>query len=128
MGFHKWEDFPQTQNLRKGTMRRAVTMDQLTVQRGEIAPDTEFDENSIHRHPEDQIIIMFEGKMRLRIGDDEAWIGSGDFAAIPGEVFHSATGVGPEGATYVEVLSSGRMDYLAGYVGIPKNEFKLKKS
>ena len=108
-------------------MRRAVTMDQLTVQRGEMATDTEFDDSSIHRHPEDQIIIVLEGKMRLRIGEDENWVGSGEFAAIPAEIFHSATEVGPEGATYIEILSSGRMDYLAGYVGLPKNEFKIQK-
>ena len=127
LGFHKWDDFPRTQNLRKGTMRRAVTMDHLTVQRGEMAPDTEFDDTSIHRHPEDQIIVVLEGKMRLRIGEDEGWICPGGFAAIPAGVFHSATDAGPEGSTYIEILSSGRMDYLAGYVGLPKNEFKFQK-
>lgn len=108
-------------------MRRAVTMDDLTVQRGTIAPDTKFDDSSLHRHPEDQIIAMLKGKMRVRIGEEEAWVGEGEFAAIPGGVFHSATGVGPEGATYLEILSSGRMDYLAGFVGLPKNEFKFPK-
>ncbi len=124
MGFHRWEDFPRTQNLRKGTWRHAVTLDHLTVQRGEIEPDTKFDAGSVHRHPEDQIIVMLKGKLHLQIGDEQNWIETGELAAIPGGVFHSAVGVGPEGAQYIEILSNGRMDYLPGYVGIPKNEFQ----
>ena len=127
MGFHRWEDFPRTQNLRKGTWRCAVTMDKLTVQRGEIEPDTKFDSSTFHRHPEDQIIVMLKGKLHLQIGEDKRWVEPGEFAAIPGDVFHSAIGVGPKGAEYVEILSSGRMDYLPGFVGTPKNEFKTDK-
>ncbi|MCY4385334.1 MAG: cupin domain-containing protein [Nitrospinae bacterium] len=127
MGFHRWEDVPQTQNLRKGTMRRAAVLDGLTMQRGEIAPDTLFDESTIHRHPEDQFIIVLEGKLKMHIDGVEEWLESGGFASIPGGVFHSATGVGPEGAKYIEVLSSGRIDYLPGYLGEPKNEFLHQK-
>ncbi len=123
MGFHHWEDIPQTQNLRKGTMRRAVALDGLTMQRGEIAPDTLFDESTIHRHPEDQFIVVLEGKLKMSIDGVEEWLEPGGFASIPSGVFHSATAVGPEGAKYIEVLSSGRIDYLPGYVGEPKNEF-----
>lgn len=123
MGFHRWEDVPETQNLRKGTMRRAVALEGLTMQRGEIAPGTAFDERTIHRHPEDQFIVLLEGRLRMRIGDAEGWLEPGGFAAIPGGAFHSATGVGPEGAKYVEILSGGRIDYLPGYLGAPRNEF-----
>ena len=123
LGFHRWLDVPETLNLRKGTTRRAVALDGLTMQRGETAPDTAFDERTIHRHPEDQFIIVLEGRLRMRIDEEEEWLEPGGFAAIPGGAFHSATGVGPEGAKYIEVLSAGRIDYLPGYVGEPKNEF-----
>ena len=36
-------------------MRRAAALDGLTMQRGEIASDTLFDESTIHRHPEDSV-------------------------------------------------------------------------
>lgn len=123
LGFHRWLDVPETLNLRKGTTRRAVALDGLTMQRGETAPDAAFDERTIHRHPEDQFIVVLEGRLRMRIDEEEEWLEPGGFAAIPGGAFHSATGVGPEGAKYIEVLSAGRIDYLPGYVGEPKNEF-----
>ena len=124
MGFHKWDDFPRRPNLRKGTWRRVVATDNLTVQRGEMEPGTEFDGRT-HRHPEDQFIVVLAGKMRLRIGDEEDWVEPGGIAVIPGNVFHGGVGVGPEGAEYLEVLSGGRMDYLPGYAGPPKNEFRV---
>ena len=121
--FHRWTDFPAHQNLRPRTMRRTVVLDGLTAQRGEMAPDTKFDERSTHRHPEDQIIVVLEGKLHMRIGSEEKWLEPGELATIPGGVYHTAIGVGPEGAAYVEVLSAGRIDYLPGYAGPPKNEF-----
>lgn len=123
MGFHKWDDFPRRPNIRKGTWRRVIATENVTVQRGEMEPGVTFD-GSVHRHLEDQMIIVLEGKMRIRIGDEEDWIEPGDVAVIPGNVFHGGVGVGSDGAEYIEIISGGRMDYLPGYVGPPKNEFK----
>lgn len=123
LGFHRWRDIPETPHLRKGTMRRAAALEGLTMQRGEMAPDAAFDERTMHRHPEDQFIVVLEGRLRMRVGEEEEWLEPGGFAAILGGAFHSATGVGPEGAAYIEVLASGRIDYLPGYVGESKNEF-----
>ena len=104
-------------------MRRAAALDGLTMQRGDIAPGTIFDERTIHRHPEDQFIVVLEGKLKMHINGVEEWLEPGGFASIPGGVFHSATGVGTEDAKYIEILSSGRIDYLPGYLGESKNEF-----
>ena len=98
-------------------MRRAAALDGLTMQRGEISPDTLFNESTIHRHPEDQFIIVLKGKLKMHIDGVEEWLEPGSFAS----------GVGPEGAKYIEVLSSGRIDYLPGYLGKPKNEFLHEK-
>ncbi len=123
MGFHKWDDFPRRTNIRKGTWRRVVATENLTAQRGEMEPGTEFD-GGVHRHPEDQIIVVMKGKMRLHIDGEEGWLEPGDVGVIPGGEFHGGVDVGPEGAEYLEIIAGGRMDYLPGYVGPPKNEFK----
>ena len=57
MGFHKWDDFPRRPNIRKGTWRRVIATENVTVQRGEMEPGVTFD-GSVHRHPEDQMIIV----------------------------------------------------------------------
>ena len=84
LGFHRWRDIPETPHLRKGTMRRAAALEGLTMQRGEMAPDAAFDERTMHRHPEDQFIVVLEGRLRMRVGEEEEWLEPGGFAAIPG--------------------------------------------
>jgi uncharacterized RmlC-like cupin family protein len=41
-----------------------------------------------HVHPEEQVIIPLEGKMRLRIGDEELEGGPGDVFFMPAEIEH----------------------------------------
>ena len=55
-------------------MRRAAALDGLTMQRGEISPDTLFNESTIHRHPEDQFIIVLKGKLKMHIDGVEEWL------------------------------------------------------
>lgn len=123
MGFHKWEDIPRRAHMRKGTWRRAISTEGLAVQRCEVEPGTHYD-GRLHRHPEEQLVVVLEGRLRLRVGDEEGWLGPGEFGAVPGDVFHGGVGVGPEGAVYLEIFAPGRLDYLPGYVGPERNEFR----
>lgn len=65
-----------------------------------------------HAHPEEQAGYMLEGKLRLRIGDDERVIGPGEAYIVPGNVSHSAKVV--EGPMRVlDIFGPPRPDYRA---------------
>ena len=50
----------------------------------------------LHSHPHEQIGMVYAGKAKLRIGDEERIVEQGDFYCIPAEVPHSDTAMGNE--------------------------------
>ncbi len=42
-----------------------------------------------HSHPQEQIFLVVKGRMRIRMGEEEAEIGPGDVALMPPNVVHS---------------------------------------
>ncbi len=61
-----------------------------------------------HRHPEEQVINILAGNLRVRIGGEERVLGAGDAAHIPADTEHEVWSVDGE----VEILSC--KDILAG--------------
>tara|TARA_A100001037_G_scaffold220756_1_gene198565 strand:+ start:4645 stop:5034 length:390 start_codon:yes stop_codon:yes gene_type:complete len=123
--FHKWEDFPKKINPKKGNSGEIVSTEKVLVKRGRVEPGVNFD-GSLHRHQEDQFMVMISGKLKMKIDTEEDWIENGGFSVIPGNVWHGLLEVGKEGAEYYEIMGPGRMDYLMGFVGIVGNEYKSK--
>jgi len=126
MGFVKWEDIPRTEGTvgkRKGKMRRVFCTDCMTLVRSEVEADSEMLER-LHRHPEEQVMFMLEGKLRMRIGDEVSWVEAGEMAHFPPNVYHGGVEIGPEGAVYLQIFSPGKVDYLPGFFGVTKTEFK----
>lgn len=67
-----------------------------------------------HSHPHEQAGLMLEGKLKLRIGNEEKLLTPGDVFVIPGNVVHS--GVVTEGpARVLDIFSPVREDYLEQY-------------
>ena len=67
-----------------------------------------------HSHPHEQAGLMLEGKLRLRIGDEERELTPGDAFIIPSHVVHS--GVVTEGpARVLDIFSPVREDYVNRY-------------
>lgn len=54
-----------------------------------------------HRHPEEQVITILEGRLRIRVGTEERIVGPGEAVHIPPNVEHEAWTVDGE----AEVLS-----------------------
>lgn len=54
-----------------------------------------------HQHPEEQVINVLSGKMRVRVGSEERILGPGDAVLVPPNTEHEAWAVEGE----VEVLS-----------------------
>ena len=44
-----------------------------------------------HHHKSEQIMLILEGRMRMRIGDETRELGVGEVAVIPGDVAHEQT-------------------------------------
>ncbi len=58
-------------------------------------------------HPEEQLVHILAGRLRLQLGDEAHLLGPGDAALIPGGLPHSGEAVGPDPAVYLEVLAKG---------------------
>jgi quercetin dioxygenase-like cupin family protein len=121
--FHNWNEFPEVQGLRSGASRCTISGEKMTIVKAEIKPGTQFD-GRLHNHPSEQVVIMLEGRIKLRIEDEERWLEPGDVACIPEGLYHGATGVGESGARYLEMFSPIRVDYLIGYIGPSQLKFR----
>lgn len=66
----------------------------------------------IHSHPHEQIGMVFSGKAKLRIGEEERLVQMGDFYSIPSSVPHSDTCVGDEPFVMLDVFYPVRGDFI----------------
>ncbi len=64
----------------------------------------------LHSHPHEQIGMVYAGRARLRIGDEERVVERGDFYCIPAHVPHSDTCLGDEPFVMLDVFYPPRED------------------
>ena len=67
----------------------------------------------LHSHPHEQIGMVYRGKARLRIDDEERIVQMGDFYRIPANVPHSDTCLGDEPFVMLDVFYPVREDFIA---------------
>jgi quercetin dioxygenase-like cupin family protein len=67
----------------------------------------------LHSHPHEQVGMVYSGKARLRIGEEERTVQKGDFYCIPGSVPHSDTCLGEEPFIMLDIFYPVRGDFLA---------------
>lgn len=65
-----------------------------------------------HSHPHEQIGMVYSGKARLCIGDEERIVQKGDFYCIPSNVPHSDTCIGDESFVMLDVFYPVREDFI----------------
>jgi mannose-6-phosphate isomerase-like protein (cupin superfamily) len=59
----------------------------------------------LHFHEEvDEVIVVLEGTLDLRIGDQRLLVGKDQTISIPARTPHAFTAVGPEGARFIAFL------------------------
>jgi quercetin dioxygenase-like cupin family protein len=75
----------------------------------------------LHSHPHEQIGMVYSGKARLKIGDEEHIVKKGDFYCIPANVPHGDTVMGDEPFIMLDVFYPVREDF------IEKCKQKLKR-
>jgi len=65
-----------------------------------------------HRHPNEQIGMIYSGEAILRIGDIEQRVRKGDFYCIPANVPHSDICVGEKPFVMLDIFCPVREDFL----------------
>jgi len=66
-----------------------------------------------HSHPHEQIGMVYSGKARLTIGEEERLVQKGDFYCIPAKVPHSDLCIGDEPFVMLDVFYPVREDFVA---------------
>jgi quercetin dioxygenase-like cupin family protein len=66
----------------------------------------------LHSHPHEQVGLVFAGRARLRIGDEERIVQEGDFYRIPGDVPHGDTCIGDEPFVMLDIFNPVREDLI----------------
>jgi quercetin dioxygenase-like cupin family protein len=66
-----------------------------------------------HAHPHEQIGVVYSGRARLIIGDEERLVEKGDFYCIPAHVPHSDLCIGDEPFVMLDIFYPVREDFLA---------------
>ena len=65
-----------------------------------------------HTHSHEQVGIVYSGKARLCIGDEEHIVQKGDFYCIPADVPHSDTCLGDEPFVMLDIFYPVREDFI----------------
>ena len=66
----------------------------------------------LHSHPHEQIGMVYSGKAKLRIGDEERTVKKGDFYCIPANVPHTDTAIGDEPFIMLDIFYPVREDFI----------------
>ncbi len=106
MSFFKWKDIIPKLS-KEGIKMKVITGERAQMVLFEIEPHVEFPE---HSHPHEQMGTVLEGKILLRIGDEERILEAGDVYIAPSNVKHSAKTFG-EKAVVLDVFSPPREEY-----------------
>ncbi len=65
-----------------------------------------------HSHPHEQIGMVYSGKAKLQIGDEEKIVKKGDFYCIPSHVEHGDTCIGDEPFVMLDIFYPVREDFI----------------
>jgi len=101
----------------------AVAVEQLTdsirrrmiVGTNEMLVRWEFRKGAVaarHSHPNEQIVMMIEGKLRLVVGNSNKTMLPGDIVVIPPDIPHEAHAL--EDTVVLDIFSPPREDFLTG--------------
>jgi len=65
-----------------------------------------------HSHPHEQVGMVYSGKAKLCIGDEERVVQKGDFYCIPSNVPHGDTCIGDEPFVMLDIFYPVREDFI----------------
>ena len=104
--FESWEKVKAKEPV-PGVKMRVITAEKVQMVLFEIEPNSNIPE---HAHPHEQMGTVLEGKILLKIGEEEKLIQKGDVYIAPSNVPHSARTL-DEKAVVLDVFCPPREEY-----------------
>jgi quercetin dioxygenase-like cupin family protein len=108
MKLHRWNQVP-AERLNPRFVRQAIHAQRLTIARiqllkGALVPE--------HRHDNEQITTLLEGRLRFVVGGKECVLEPGDLLEIPPSAPHSVEAL--EDSVAVDIFAPAREDWIRG--------------
>lgn len=110
-----WTSIPVTPGMRPGATRQGIAGRFLSAVRVSTQPGASFEHSAIHRHDNEQYLVMIAGSLQLEVEGETYWVHAGDLAVFNSDQAHGAVAVGESGAEYYEIFGPPRYDQLVGY-------------
>ena len=96
--------YPSPGIVRRIVAGQALMLAEFTISAGCSIPP--------HTHPHEQIGYVVRGRALFISGDSERELGAGSVYAVPGGELHEVRVLGDEDATFVDVFTPVREEYL----------------
>jgi quercetin dioxygenase-like cupin family protein len=108
-----WDEFPTVEYV-KGVFRQTVSGEKVMMTRivyrdGVVIPD--------HSHPAEQIMLIEQGRLWAKVGDEEREVGPGSLLVIASDQVHAFRQLGDEDVVFYEAFAPIRLEYLIGFKG-----------
>ena len=103
--FFKWEEL-ETKEPLHGVKMRVFTGENIQMVLFELEPGAEI---PTHSHPHEQMGTVLEGKILLKVGEEERILSAGEGYRAPADVPHSGKAL--EKTTVLDVFSPPREEY-----------------
>jgi quercetin dioxygenase-like cupin family protein len=119
-----WDEFPVIEYI-PGVFRQAVSGEKTMLTRivyraGVVVPD--------HSHPAEQLMLIEQGRLWARVGDEEAEVGPGSLLIIPSDCVHAFRQLSDEDVVFYECFAPIRLEYLVGFKGVDASLQTMKRS
>ena len=108
-----WDEFPTTEYV-PGVFRQVISGEKTMLARivyrgGVVIPD--------HTHDAEQIMLVEQGRLWAKVGDEEAEVGPGWLLVIPSNWVHAFRQLDDEDVVFYECFAPIRLEYLVGFKG-----------
>jgi quercetin dioxygenase-like cupin family protein len=108
-----WDEFPIIEYI-PGVYRQTVSgeksmMTRIVYRGGVVIPE--------HTHEAEQIMLVEQGRLWAKVGDEEAEVSPGSLLVIPSNWIHSFRQLGDDDVVFYECFAPIRLEYLVGFKG-----------
>jgi unsaturated pyranuronate lyase len=108
-----WDEFPTVEYV-PGVFRQAVSGEKVMLTRivyrgGVVIPE--------HHHPAEQVMLVVEGRLWAKVGDEESEVGPGSLLIIASDQVHAFRQLSDEDVVFYEAFAPIRLEYLVGFKG-----------
>jgi len=108
-----WDEFP-TREYVPNVFLQAVSGEKVMLTRitykGQVTIPA-------HQHEAEQIMMMVQGRLWAKVGDEEQEVGPGALLIVNSNVIHSFRKLSEEDVIFHESFAPIRLEYLPGYKG-----------